>query len=90
MGGYFFGLLKFQIFFGVHEIPDIFWMNGRYWAEPTYEEKMKVPTPPPREWILGKCLMCRTFFNFGIKSIQSCYSHREKQYLGNQYYAFGR
>ena len=23
--GYFFGLLKFQIFFGVFEIPDIFW-----------------------------------------------------------------
>ena len=23
-GGYFFGLLKFQIFFGVLEIPDIF------------------------------------------------------------------
>ena len=23
--GYFFGLLKFQIFFGVLEIPDIFW-----------------------------------------------------------------
>ena len=24
-GGYFWGLLKFQIFFGVLEIPDIFW-----------------------------------------------------------------
>ena len=23
--GYFFGLLKFQIFFGVLEIPDFFW-----------------------------------------------------------------
>ena len=23
--GYYFGLLKFQIFFGVLEIPDIFW-----------------------------------------------------------------
>ena len=24
-GGYFLGLVKFQIFFGVREIPDIFW-----------------------------------------------------------------
>ena len=33
-GGYVFGLLKFQIFFGVHDmIPDnIFWMNGRCWT----------------------------------------------------------
>ena len=31
--GIFFGLLKFQIFFGVLEIPDIFWgVNGRCWA----------------------------------------------------------
>ena len=32
-GGYFLVLLKFQIFFGVLEIPDIFWgVNGRCWA----------------------------------------------------------
>ena len=32
-GGYFLGLLKFQIFFGVLEIPDIFFeLNGRCWA----------------------------------------------------------
>ena len=31
--GYFWGLLKFQIFFGVLEIPDIFWgVNGRCWV----------------------------------------------------------
>ena len=28
-GGLFLGLLKFQIFFGVLEIPDIFLVNGR-------------------------------------------------------------
>ena len=28
-GGYFWGLLKFQIFFGVLEIPDIFFLGGR-------------------------------------------------------------
>ena len=27
-----FGLLKFQIFLGVLEIPDIFGVNGRCWA----------------------------------------------------------
>ena len=27
-GGHFLGLLKFQIFFGVLEIPDIFWGEG--------------------------------------------------------------
>ena len=32
-GGYFLGLLKFQMFFGVLEIPDIsFRVNGRCWA----------------------------------------------------------
>ena len=39
-----FGLLKFQIFFGVLEIPDIFW--GRRvdaGPEPTYGEKLRVP-----------------------------------------------
>ena len=28
MGGLFLGLLKFQIFFGVPEIPDIFFFGG--------------------------------------------------------------
>ena len=33
MGGIFGGLVKFQIFFGVLEIPDIFWgVNDRCWA----------------------------------------------------------
>ena len=32
-GGFGGGLPKFQIFFGVLEIPDIFWgVNGRCWA----------------------------------------------------------
>ena len=35
------GLLKFQIFLGVLEIPDIFWVNGRCWA------RARVPVPPP-------------------------------------------
>ena len=31
--GYFLGLLKFQIFFGVLEIPDFFfWVKGRWWV----------------------------------------------------------
>ena len=34
MGGgrYYFGLLKFQMFLGVLEIPDIFGVNGRGWT----------------------------------------------------------
>ena len=32
-GGYFLGLLKFHIFFGVLEIPDIFGVNGKCWAQ---------------------------------------------------------
>ena len=42
--GYFLGLVKFHIFFGVLEIPDIFF--GRTvdaGSEPTSEEKVRVP-----------------------------------------------
>ena len=40
--GYFLGSLKFQIFFGMLEIPDIFrWRMVDAWPEPTYAEKMK-------------------------------------------------
>ena len=49
-GGYFGGLLKFQIFFGVLEIPDIF--GGRpvdAGPEPTYGEKMSTPPPTGKE-----------------------------------------
>ena len=48
MGIFFGGVLKFQIFFWVFEIPDIFW-GRRVDAGPgtTYEEKMRVPPPPP-------------------------------------------
>ena len=36
MGGYLFGLLKIQIFFGVLEIPDIFLgCTVDAWSEPT-------------------------------------------------------
>ena len=43
-GGYFWGLLKYQIFFGVLDIPDIFWgWRASAGPEPTYEEKMKLP-----------------------------------------------
>ena len=42
--GVFFGLLKIQIFFGVLEIPDIFWgCTVDAGSEPTYTEKMRVP-----------------------------------------------
>ena len=55
-GGYFLGLVKFQIFFGVLEIHDIFFWGGGGGGgvnstsvdaglEPTYEEKMRVPPP---------------------------------------------
>ena len=30
--GFFLGSIKFQIFFGVLEIPDMFFVNGRCWA----------------------------------------------------------
>ena len=43
----FLGLLKFQIFFGVLEIPDIFFGWTVYaGSEPTYAEKIRVPPPP--------------------------------------------
>ena len=42
MGDIFWGLLKFQIYLGVLEIPNIFGFNGRCY-EPTYEEKSRVP-----------------------------------------------
>ena len=45
--GIFFGLLKFQIFFGVLEIPGIFGGELDAGSEPKYEEKMRVPPPPP-------------------------------------------
>ena len=49
-GGYFWGLLEFQIFFGVLEIPDIFLgLTEDAGPEPTYEYKVRVPpgsTPP--------------------------------------------
>ena len=42
--GYFFGLLKFQIIFGVLEIPVIFWgLTVDAGSEPTYAEKIRVP-----------------------------------------------
>ena len=39
---------KFQIFFGVLDIPDIFWRQTvDAGPNPTYEEKVRVPPPPP-------------------------------------------
>ena len=38
--GYFFGLLKFHIFFGVLEIPDIFW-GEREMLDPSLRMKKK-------------------------------------------------
>ena len=47
-GGYFWGLLKFQIFFGVLEILDIFWgCTVDAGPEPTYDEKNESTPPPP-------------------------------------------
>ena len=45
--GIFFGLLKFQIFFGAFEIPDILGRMVDAGPEPPYEEKLRVPPPPP-------------------------------------------
>ena len=41
--GIFLGLLKFQIFLGCLKFLIFFGVNGRCWAEPTYEGKMRVP-----------------------------------------------
>ena len=50
-----FGLLKFQIFFGVLGIPDISWgWKVDAGPEPTYEEKLRVPPPPPPPGMLGR------------------------------------
>ena len=51
MGIFFFGLVKFQIFFGVLEIPDIFgrWRVGAG-PEPTFEDILRVPPPPHSPW----------------------------------------
>ena len=43
--GYFWALLKFQIFFRVLEIPDILGVRVDAGPEPTYEEKLRVPPP---------------------------------------------
>ena len=49
--GVFFGfakILKFQIFFWVLEIPDIFFgVNGRCWARAYVWRKIETTTPPP-------------------------------------------
>ena len=38
---------QFQIFFGVLDIPDIFWRQTvDAGPNPTYEEKVRVPPPP--------------------------------------------
>ena len=44
---YFFGLLKFQMFFGVLEITDIFFwgVNGRCWARAYVCRKNRVSAP---------------------------------------------
>ena len=42
MCGLFLRLVKFQIIFGVLEIPDIFGVKDRCWAWPTYEKKLRV------------------------------------------------
>ena len=44
---------EWRIFFGVLEIPDIFWVDAG--PEPTYEEKMRVPTPT---WV---CPLLQTY-----------------------------
>ena len=42
------GLLKFRYFWGVCEIPGIFWgVNSRCWARAcAYGEQIRVPPPP--------------------------------------------
>ena len=45
--GIFFGLLKFQIFFGMPDIPDICWgVNSRCWVQAYVAGKMRVLPPP--------------------------------------------
>ena len=62
MGDILGGLLKFQIFWGVLEIPDIFWgWTVDAGPEPMYEEKMKVPP-------LGSYTCCIN--KYGKKSIK--------------------
>ena len=65
-GGYFGGLLKFQIFLGVLEIP-VFFLCVFFWGgrtvdagpEPKYEEKMRVPPPPPWDCRMTTTKSCR-------------------------------
>ena len=46
--GYFWGLLKFQYFSGVVDIPDIFWcVNGRCWVQANLWRKTESTPPPP-------------------------------------------
>ena len=52
MGDIFGGLVKFQIFLGVLEIPDILGQTVDAGPEPMYEEKMRVPPSlGPRPYI---------------------------------------
>ena len=47
MGDIFWGLLKFQIFFWVFEIPEFFLcVKGRCWARAYVRKKIRVPPPP--------------------------------------------
>ena len=61
MGDILGGTLKFQIFFGVLEIPNIFWgRTVEAGPKPTYEEKNESTPPPP-----GTCI-CLSLHSLAI------------------------
>ena len=66
-------LLKFQIFFGVLEIPDIFWSERWMLGKSPYEEKMRVPSP----W--GLRLLYREKMEIGAR--MPCRKERHEGYF---------
>ena len=71
----FLGLLKFQIFFGVLEIPDIFGgCRGEAGPETRFEgKKMRVPPPPPG--------ICHSITNFVTLSLPTFFVQKMSSVL---------
>ena len=75
-GGYFLGLLKFQIFLGVLEIPYIFWgwtVDAR--PKPTYVKKWEYP--PPWDYHLA----LDVFIDIAMNTVNMMLTHTADGYL---------